>query len=149
MRAALWLLCGAACGGRSDPDRPPLDSAVCAPAAGGFSTTLDNPFFPLAVGAVTVLEGSEDGAIVRVEIRALDETEVVAGVTTRVVEERESEGGQLVEVSRNFMVEAADGTTCYYGEDVDVYENGAVVIVDILERRGTRIFGQVGRVLRD
>src|SRR6185503_2118392 len=107
MRSASFCLAltFAACGSRSDPDRPPLDGAVCAASAGGFSTTLDNPFFPLPTGgAAWVLEGGGE----RVEIRALDETEVVAGVTTRVVEERETEDGELTEISRNFMVQAAD-----------------------------------------
>jgi hypothetical protein len=57
----------------------------------------------------------------------LDAVEVVGGVTTHVVEERERHDGELVEVSRNFFVEASDGTVCYFGEDVDIYEGGAVV----------------------
>ncbi|HET7039156.1 MAG TPA: hypothetical protein VFH97_04670, partial [Gemmatimonadales bacterium] len=51
----------------------------------------------------------------------------VAGVATRVLEERETEGGELVEVSRNFFAQAPDGTVCYFGEDVDIYEGGTVV----------------------
>jgi hypothetical protein len=51
----------------------------------------------------------------------------VAGGTTRVVEEREGENGQLSEISRNFLVQAPDGTVCYYGEDVDEYQGGQIV----------------------
>ncbi|UCF20937.1 MAG: hypothetical protein JSU87_05940, partial [Gemmatimonadota bacterium] len=47
------------------------------------------------------------------------ETELVAGVTTRVVEEREWVDGELIEVSRNYFAEASDGTVCYFGEEVD------------------------------
>jgi len=105
-----------------------LDIAVCAPDAGPFSATIDNPFFPQPVGAQWILVGANDeGAPVRVVISSLDETESVAGVTTRVVEEREWEDGALVEVSRNFFVQTADGTVCYYGEDVDDYEAGEIV----------------------
>ena len=50
----------------------------------------------------------------------LDDTEVVAGIETRVVEEKEWEDGEVIEVSRNFFVQAPDGTVCYYGEDVDM-----------------------------
>ncbi len=57
----------------------------------------------------------------------LDETLVVAGVTTRVVEEREWIDDELVEVSRNFVAQAADGSVCYFGEDVDDYRDGEVV----------------------
>jgi hypothetical protein len=57
----------------------------------------------------------------------LDETEEVAGVETRVVEEAEWEDGELVEISRNFFAQAPDGTVCYFGEEVDDYEEGEVV----------------------
>ena len=105
-----------------------LDISICAPDAGPFSATIDHPFFSLPVRTEWILEGEDDkGAEVRVEITSLDETEAVAGVTTRVVEEREWEDGELIEVSRNFFVRAPDGTVCYYGEDVDIYEDGEVV----------------------
>ena len=57
----------------------------------------------------------------------LEETKIVDGVTTRVVEERETEGGKLAEVSRNyFAIDNATGDVYYFGEDVDVYKNGKV-----------------------
>ncbi|MEK6223433.1 MAG: hypothetical protein N2A97_01045 [Thermodesulfobacteriales bacterium] len=37
------------------------------------------------------------------------------------------EDGEVLEISRNFFVQAPDGTACYYGEDVDVYEDGIIV----------------------
>jgi hypothetical protein len=104
-----------------------LDISVCAPDAGPFTLDIDNEYFTLAVGNKIVLEGDDDGTTVRVEITVLDETEEVAGVTTRVVEEAEYENNMLVEGSRNFFVQASDGTVCYYGEDVDDYEGGVIV----------------------
>ena len=104
-----------------------VDSSVCDPEAGPFSLVIDNEFFPLVVGTKLVLEGEEDGEPLRVEITVLDETEEVAGVTTRVVEEAEYEDGEIVEVSRNFYAQAPDGTVCYFGEDVDDYEDGEIV----------------------
>jgi hypothetical protein len=60
-------------------------------------------------------------------ITVLEGTKVVDGVTTRIVEEREMEGGQLIEVSRNyFAVATATGDVYYFGEDVDMYKNGKV-----------------------
>ena len=82
-----------------------LDISICAPDAGPFSADLGNPFFPMPVGAQWVLTGEDDGVPVRVVITSLDATEVVAGVTTRVIEEREWDDGALVEVSRNFFVQ--------------------------------------------
>lgn len=113
-----------------------LDIGVCDPTAGPFSTTIDNELFPMAVGTVWVLEGEDDGETARVEVTVTDETESVAGVTTRVLVERESENGELVEISRNFFAQAPDGTVCYFGEDVDIYENDAVVSHDGAWRAG-------------
>jgi hypothetical protein len=104
-----------------------LDIEICDPTAGPFSLEITNPYFPLPVGQVWLFKGVEDGVNLRLRITVFNETEVVAGVTTRVVEEREWEDGELIEVSRNFFVQAQDGTVCYYGENVDIYENGQVV----------------------
>jgi hypothetical protein len=104
-----------------------LSRAACDPSAGPFSATIENPYLAWPVGALQVLEGVEDGVPGRLEIRVLDETETVAGVETRVVEERHFESGELVELSRNYFVEVVGGTVCYFGEDVDVFEGGVLV----------------------
>lgn len=119
-------------GGNSDGDECPattLDILVCDPAAGLFTDplTIDNVFFPLVVGEQFVLEGDDDGELIHLEITVLDETEDIEGITTRVLEEAEWIDGELAEVSRNFFAQADDGTVCYYGEDVDIYEDGVVV----------------------
>lgn len=113
-----------------------LDIAVCAPNAGPFSANINHPFLPLTVGTHWAFFGAVDGSPTRLVITALDETEVVAGVTTRVVEEREWQDEALVEVARNFFVQAADGTVCYYGEDVDEYQAGQIVGHDSQWRAG-------------
>lgn len=47
---------------------------------------------------------------------------------TRVVEEREMADGELVEISRNFFATCRPNNDVYYfGEDVDIYEDGEVV----------------------
>jgi len=105
-----------------------LSISVCDPSAGPFSLLINNPFSPLFVGDELVLEGEDDeGTFLEVIITVLDEIEVVAGVNTRVVEEAESEDGEIVEISRNFYAQAPDGTVCYFGEDVDDYEDGEIV----------------------
>ncbi len=115
-------------GGGGECPETTLDIVVCDPAAGGpFSLTIDNAFFPQVVGELLVLEGMDDGELIHLEIEVLNETEVVDGVTTRVVEEAEWIDGELAEISRNFFAQAPDGTVCYFGEDVDIYEGGVVV----------------------
>jgi hypothetical protein len=107
-----------------------LDIAICDPATGGpFSLIIDNEFFPLVVGTQWVLEGVDDGELIRLEITVLDETEDVAGVTTRVMEESETADGILTEVSRNFFAQAPDGTVCYFGEDVNIYDDTGTIVV--------------------
>ena len=83
-----------------------------------------NPYFMLVPGHKIHLKGGGETVIISV----LDETKVVDGVETRVVEEREFKGDKLAEVSRNYF--AMDKTTndvYYFGEDVDVYQNDKVV----------------------
>ena len=107
-----------------------LDPALCALNRGGFTLASTNAFFPLGVGSRWEFEGKEAGALIRLEVTVLDQTEDVGGVTTRVLEEVEYADGDTIEVSRNFYAEASDGTVCYFGEDVDIYENGQVVSHD-------------------
>jgi hypothetical protein len=83
-----------------------------------------NPYFVLEPGWTSVLEGDDGASLV---ITVLDETKLVDGVETRVVEERETENGELVEVSRNFFaISTRTGAVFYFGEEVDLYQNGVV-----------------------
>jgi hypothetical protein len=86
-----------------------------------------NPFFVLEPGRRLVYEGADGKEKVRLEITVLDETKRVGDVETRVVEERETEDGELKEVSRNyFAVSKRTNSVYYFGEDVDIYEDGKV-----------------------
>src|SRR5437870_6469096 len=83
-----------------------------------------NPYFILEPGYTLVLEG--EGA--RLTITVLNETKTVDGVETRVVEERETKGGQLTEVARNyFAISKRTNDVFYFGEDVDMYKDGRLV----------------------
>lgn len=112
----------------TDPDEfEELSLTVCDPETGSFNIDFTNEFFPLTVGRTLTLEGEEEGIPTRLEFTVLDETEVVANVTTRVVTETHYENDIIIELSRNFFAEASDGTVCYFGEEVDNYENGVVI----------------------
>lgn len=87
----------------------------------------ENPYFPLRTGRVLKYAGTEDGERVELVITVTNKTEVIDGVTTRVVEERESKDGVLVEVSRNwFAVDPATKDLYYFGEEVDMYRDGRI-----------------------
>lgn len=80
-------------------------------------------YFILEPGYRLVLEEGDE----RLVITVLDETKVVDGVTTRIVEERETKGGKLIEISRNFFArDPTSGDVFYFGEDVDMYKDGKV-----------------------
>jgi hypothetical protein len=96
--------------------------------AADLATIGENPYFILKPGSQLTLEGKESGKTVRLVVTVLDETRAVGGIDARVVEERESENGVLVEVSRNFMAIHKTTRDIYYlGEDVDIYKNGKIV----------------------
>lgn len=88
------------------------------------SVTGRNPYFILEPGYQSVFEGGRE----RLVITVLDETKMVDGVMTRVVEERETKDGKLVEVSRNyFAISPRSNDVFYFGEDVDIYKGGKIV----------------------
>lgn len=83
-----------------------------------------NPFFILEPGFQVALEGGSEKLVITV----MDETKVVDGVVTRVVEEREWRNGEIVEVSRNFFAMCRETLDVFYfGEEVDMYKDGVVV----------------------
>ena len=93
-----------------------------------FNATGSNPFFVLEPGYQLAFEGEEDGEEAELTITVLDETRVVDGTETRMVEEREVEGGELVEVSRNYFAICEEtNSVFYFGEEVDMYEDGELV----------------------
>lgn len=110
-----------------NPTQPPGNNLTsCDRNNGPFSLTINNPYMPFTVGTVRTLAND----IESVRITVLNQTKVVDGVTTRVVEEYEQANGQLVEISKNYFAQAPDGAVCYFGEDVDIYQNGQVVSHD-------------------
>jgi hypothetical protein len=83
-----------------------------------------NPYFPLTPGYQLSYAHGKDTDTLTV----LNETKMIDGVETRVVEDREMKNGQLVELTRDYYaIDAATNDVYYMGEDVDVYKNGKVV----------------------
>lgn len=95
---------------------------------GDLTPTGRNPYFILEPGYQLHYEGREDGKVVTLTITVLKETKKVGNVETRVVEERETKGGKIVEVSRNFFaISKRTNDVYYFGEEVDMYRDGQVV----------------------
>lgn len=82
-----------------------------------------NKYFILTPGFKLYYEHGKDTLTSTV----LNETRTVDGVEARVIEDRETRNGKLVELTRDYY--AIDGNTkdvYYFGEDVDDYKNGKV-----------------------
>ena len=90
---------------------------------GELSATGRNPYFVLEPGYQLTLEDGNERLVVTVT----DQTKTVDGVETRIVEERETKDGQLVEVSRNFFaISKRTDSVFYFGEEVDMYKGGKI-----------------------
>ena len=98
-----------------------------------FSNPLDitNLYFPFQPGGLKVYNGLSDAVKNVVVDKYLTETRTFnwngGDVECRVLEEVDFEGGELVEISKNFFAQADDGTVYYFGEVVVIYEDGVIV----------------------
>jgi hypothetical protein len=86
--------------------------------------TGESTYFILIPGFQLVLASQK----AKLTITVLDETRQINGITTRVIEESEEEGGELTEISRNFVaMDQETGDVFYFGEEVDMYARGEIV----------------------
>ena len=96
--------------------------------------TIDNPVMPFEVDGVQSHRGRSDGentAVVALFKAATRDFSWGGGtVATRILQETEFEAGVLSEISQNFFAQADDGTVYYFGEVVDIYEDGLIVSHD-------------------
>ena len=83
-----------------------------------------NPYFILTPGYQLYYRHGSDEDTVTV----LDKTRMIDGVESRVLEDRETSKGQLVELTLDYYaIDSITNDVYYMGEDVDVYKNGKVV----------------------
>ena len=93
-----------------------------------FSTVGINSYFILEPGYKAILESQENSDDSQLVMTVLDETKMVNGIETRIVEERETEDGELTEISKNyFAICNPTNDVFYFGEDVDMYQDGAII----------------------
>ncbi|HSS37070.1 MAG TPA: hypothetical protein VLR93_12420, partial [Patescibacteria group bacterium] len=109
--------------GPSTPAPASTPSAV--PSAGGspaidpanFTTTIDNPWFPLVPGTTYTYHGTKDGKAAVDSYAVTDKTRTLDGVVCRVVEDRLVLDGKLEEETSDYYVQDVDGNVWYFGED--------------------------------
>ncbi len=89
-----------------------------------FSSVGRNRFFSLQPGDRLVLQSDTE----KVTITVTNKTKKIGGIETRVIEEREEVDGKLKEISMNFFAICKEhGDVFYFGEEVDIYEEGSIV----------------------
>ena len=91
-----------------------------------FSTTIDNPYWPMKPGSRWVYrETDSDGTKQKVVVTVTNETKLIAnGVTARVVRDVVTEKGKFVEVTDDWYAQDRRGNIWYLGEATTEYENG-------------------------
>ena len=93
-----------------------------------FTTTIDNPYFPLASGSKWTYLNADEKIVVTVTGRTKDIQGIKAMVVTDVVTARD--GGGYVEVTQDWYAQDKDGNVWYMGEDTKEYEKGKVATTE-------------------
>jgi len=129
MRLGIWLVIGAAlalggCGGSSENTLPQGSEAVSLDPA-DFTTKIDNPYWPMAVGTRwTYRETDNEGGKRRVVVTVTPQTKRIVGIEARVVHDQVTDESGVVEDTRDWYAQDTDGNLWYLGEDTKEYENG-------------------------
>jgi len=93
-----------------------------------FSTTIDNPFFPLVPNTTYVYVGTTEGSAARDEFAVTRRTKMILGVTCREVRDRGYVDGVLAEDTLDWFAQDKDGNVWYFGEDTkELDANGNVI----------------------
>jgi hypothetical protein len=92
-----------------------------------FVAQIDNPYFPLPVGARFVYRGEEDGEVQVDEMTVTPDHKTIMGVPVVVVRDtlRDADGN-LLEDTFDWYAQDRAGNVWYFGEDTKEYENGKV-----------------------
>src|SRR5256886_8574341 len=108
---AVWAPWASSAGpGSGSPYEPVLDPA-------NFTTTIDNPYFPLPVGRTLVYRGVKDGQTQEDRVTVTDATKTVAeGITARVVTDVATHDGALLDKTSDWYAQDNQGNAWYDGE---------------------------------
>ena len=106
-----------------------VSSLLALTAGAGFTTHIDNPYLPMKPGSRQVFrETDAHGHRTRDVVRVTHRTKrVAAGIVARVVRDRATQDGQVVEDTFDYYAQDAKGNVWYLGEDTTEFENGKPV----------------------
>jgi hypothetical protein len=128
---ALGLALVSGCGGTDDPSSAPEPTTLPTGSEpvevdpSDFRPTSDHPYFPIRPGQRWTYREVEGGATMQVVVTVSSETEQIAnGVEAAVVRDTVTEDGVLVEDTKDWFAQDADGNVWYLGEDTAEFEDG-------------------------
>jgi hypothetical protein len=121
------LVTVAACGSEDSASLPAGSETVELDPA-EFSTTLDNPYWPMRPGSTWVYRETDgEGGESRVTVTVTDRTKEIDGIEARVVHDVVTEDGEVKEDTFDWYAQDEDGNIWYLGEDTKEFEDGKVV----------------------
>src|SRR5262245_1435239 len=91
-----------------------------------FVPVVDNPMYPLPVGARWVFDGNDQGEPEHDEVMVTSEHKSVLGVPVVVVRDTVSSGGAVTEDTRDWYAQDRAGNVWYMGEDTKELDHGRV-----------------------
>jgi hypothetical protein len=92
-----------------------------------WTAAITNPYFPLTPGTTLEYSGQTSEGLETNTVEVLSDTRVVSGVPAVVVLDRVYLDGDLIEETRDWFAQDADGNVWYLGEDSKEIEHGVVV----------------------
>jgi hypothetical protein len=93
-----------------------------------FSTTIDNPFFPLVPNTTFIYLGTKEGSVERDEFHVTGRTKMIMGVRCREVRDQAYLDGVLAEDTLDWFAQDTQGNVWYFGEDTkELDANGNVI----------------------
>ena len=101
------------------PYNPVIDPA-------NFTTTIDNPYFPLQPGTTYIYEGPTSKGTIRTEFGVTTNTKLIDGVTCVEVHDQVFTDGALTEDTLDWFAQDQVGNVWYFGEDSAELVNGRV-----------------------
>jgi hypothetical protein len=135
--AALVLVSAVACDGGATPRQNatsrPFPAALSASPyrpvvdPSRFSTTIDNPYFPLSPGTVLTFRGTSEGEQEADVVTVIRDTKKILGVTCVVVRDEVKVAGETTELTFDWYAQDREGNVWYFGEDSREIEDGKVV----------------------
>lgn len=93
----------------TEPYSPKIDPAA-------FSTTIDNPYFPMVPGIRTIYEAHTSDGLQRTTTEVTRDTKSIMGVKTVVVHDTVSVDDKAVEDTFDWYAQDHDGNVWYFGE---------------------------------